>query len=226
VKILSDYNINPLKSMGGVVKEQTLNEILSNDGAPHYNWVEQLRLATDFITPDNTLICVADSWLHDQVTKVTPIGLTQSFGYQESLPSALQPEIGSRRKRAMVGSSGGGNISISKMLVHGNSPIHILSKYGKTFGIDRNYWTEKEWGAAVGLNLDKLRTPQGIIVLEGDPAGRSFSCHMFEQCLCQGISRAYQAGSFLVVDNFSFIYEQIVPIWENDDVLGSHIDSY
>lgn len=129
--------------MGGVVKEQTLNEILSNDGAPHYNWVEQLRLATDFITPDNTLICVADSWLHDQVTKVTPIGLTQSFGYQESLPSALQAEIGSRRKRAMVGSSGGGNISISKMLVHGNSPIHILSKYGKTFGIDRNYWTEK-----------------------------------------------------------------------------------
>lgn len=222
----SSYDISPIKSMGGLVKEQTLNEILSNDGAPHYNWVEQLRLAVDLITPDNTLICMADHWLADQVTTVTPIGLTQSFSYTESLPVTLAPEIGSRRKRAMVGSSAGGGINISKMVVQGNSPIYILSKYGRTLGIDKNYWSEKEWGAAIGLNLDKLRTPMGIIAIEGDPAGRSYSALMFEQCLLQGQSRGYQAGSFLVVDNFNLIYEQIVPIWENENVLGSHIDSY
>lgn len=223
---MADYNIDPLKSMGGVVKEQELNEILSNSGAPHYNWIEQLRLATDLITPDNTLVCVTDHWLADEVTKVTPIGLTQSFSYSESLPSTLAPEIGSRRKRSIVGSSAGGSINISKLVVRGNSPIHILAKYGRTFGINRNYWTEKEWGAAIGLNLDKLRTPMGIVVLEGDPAGRSYSCHMFEQCLVQGQSRGYQAGSFLVVDNFSCIYEHIVPIWEDETVLDSHVESY
>lgn len=222
----SDYSYSPIKAMGGVVQEQSLNEILSNEGAPHYNWIEQLRLAVDFITPDNTLICIADHWLADQVTTVTPLGLTQSFNYNETLPVALAREIGSRRARSMVGSSMGGSINISKMLVRGNSPIHLLSKYGSTLGIDKNYWTEKEWGAAVGLNLDKLRTPMGIVVVEGDPAGRTFSCHMFEQCLCQGISRGYQAGNFLVVDNFNLIYEQIVPIWEDDSILNSHVTGY
>lgn len=223
---MADYNISPIKSMGGVVKEQSLNELLSSTGAPHYNWVEQLRLAVDLMTPDNTLICMADHWLHDKVTKVTPIGLTQSFSFSEGLNASLVGEIGSRRKRATVGSSQGGSISISKMVVNGNSPINILSKYGRTFNIDKNYWTEKEWGAAVGLNLDKLRTPMGIVVIEGDPAGRTYSCYMFEQCLCMGVSRGYQAGSFLVVDNFNLLYEQLVPMWENEDNVGQHVDSY
>lgn len=219
-------NIDTIKTMGGLEKEKTLTQLISETGAPHYKWVEQLRLATDFITPDNTLICVADSWMADQVTKVTPIGLTQSFSYSEQLNGTLAPEIGSRRKRAMLGSSNGGSISISKMVVNGNSPIHILSTYGKTFGIDSNYWTEKEWGAAVGLNLDKLRTPQGIIVIEGDPAGRKYSCFMFEQCLCLGLSRGYQAGQYLVVDNFNLLYEQIVPLWENADAINNHTSEY
>lgn len=214
------------KSMGSLVEEMGLNEALSAEGAPHYKWVEQLRLATDLITPDNTLICVADHYLVDQVTKVTPIGLTQSFSYSESLPAQLVPEIGSRRKRAMVGSSVGGNIQISKMVVQGNSPLAVLSKYGQTFGINPNYWTEKEWGAAIGLNLDKLRTPMGIVVIEGDPVGRKYSAMMFEQCLCQGQSRAYQAGSFLVADNFGLIYEQVVPLWENGDAKDGHITDY
>lgn len=218
--------IDTVKTMGGVEASQPLAEIMSKDGAPHYKWVEQLRLATDLITPDNTLICIADSWMADSVTKVTPIGLTQSFSFSEQLAGTLAPEIGSRRKRAMVGSSQGGSIQISKMVVNGNSPINILAKYGKDLGIDKNYWTEKEWGAAVGLNLDKLRTPQGIVVIEGDPAGRKYSCYMFEQCLCLGVSRGYQAGSFLVVDNFNLIYEMMVPLWENQDVLDSHIEDY
>ena len=222
---MADNSINPTESMGGIVKEQNLTSLYSTEGAPHYNWVEQLRLATDLITPDNTLICVADAWTVDKVTKVTPIGLTQSFSYSESMPGTLQPEIGSRRKRAMVGSSAGGGINISKMVVQGNSPLHVLSKYGKTFKINRNHWTEKEWGAAIGLNMDKLRTPMGIIVLEGDPVGRNYSCFMFEQCLCLGQSRGYQAGSFLVVDNFNLIYEQMVPIWENTDVIDKKLDT-
>ena len=223
---MADYNINPIKSMGGVVKELELNELLGQDGAPHYNWVEQLRLATDLITPDNTLICMADHWLKDHVTTVTPIGLTQSFQFNESLPGTLQAEIGSRRKRAMIGSSAGGSVNISKMLVQGNSPIHVLSKYGKTLGIDKNYWTEKEWTAAIGLNLDKLRTPMGIIVIEGDPAGRSYSCYMLEQCICLGQSRGYQAGSFLVVDNFNLQFEQMVPLWEREASKNLGVDAY
>lgn len=219
-------DIDTLKTMGGIEGTTTIAELTSTDGAPHYKWVEQLRLATDLITPDATLICVADSWMADSVSKVTPIGLTQSFSFSEQLNGTLAPEIGSRRKRAMVGSSAGGSISISKMVVNGNSPINILSKYGKNLNIDDGYWTEKEWGAAIGLNLDKLRTPQGIVVIEGDPAGRKYSCYMFEQCLCLGLSRGYQAGSFLVVDNFNLIYEQMVPLWENQDVLDSHIKEY
>lgn len=221
------FDINDTKkTMGDVVSETSLNEALSTEGAPHYKWVEQLRLATDLITPDNSLICVADHWLADQVKHVTPIGLTQSFNYSEQLPAQLVPEIGSRRKRAMVGSSAGGGINISKMVVQGNSPLAILSKYGQTFGINPNYWTEKEWGAAVGLNLDKLRTPIGLVVIEGDPVGRKYSAMMFEQCLCNGQSRGYQAGSFLVVDNFNLIYEMVVPLWENEDAKNGHITDY
>ena len=223
---MASYDIDPVKSMGGTVKEMELTELISTDGAPHYAWVEQLRLATDLITPDNTLICMADHWLADSVTKVTPIGLTQSFNYSESLPGTLAPEIGSRRKRAMIGSSAGGSISISKMVVQGSDPVAGLSKYGKEFDIDKNYWTEKEWCAAVGLNLDKLRTPMGIVILEGDPAGRKYSCYMFEQCIMQGVSRGYQAGSFLVVDNLQLMYEQRVPLWENNDLINKIKSGY
>lgn len=223
---MADYNIDPVKSMGGVVKEQELNELLSYDGAPHYNWVEQLRLATDFITPDNTLICVADHWLADHVTKVTPLGMTQNISVNEGLPGALQAEIGSRRKRAMIGSSAGGSIGIAKMLIQGNSALATMSKYGKTLGIDKNYWSEKEWAASLGLNLDKLRTPIGIIIINGDPIGRSYSCHMYEQCIPQGLSVAYSAGNYVVVENLQLQFEQVVPLWENEDALNSRIESF
>ena len=223
---MAEYNINPVKSMGGVVKEQNLNELLSYDSAPHYNWVEQLRLATDFITPDNTLICVADHWLAEKVTKVTPLGMTQNVNVSESLPSTLQGEIGSRRKRAMIGSSAGGSIGIARMLVQGNNVLSTMSKYGKTLGIDKNYWTEKEWAAAVGLNLDKLRTPVGIVIIDGDPIGRSYSCTMYEQCVPQGVSKGYGAGQFMVVENLQLMFEQAVPLWENEDTLNSRIESF
>lgn len=212
------YDTKPLKAMGGIVPEQSLNELLSADRTPHYNWVERLRLATDFVTPDNTLICIADHWLHDKVTNVTPIGLTQSFQLGESLQGNLAGEIGSRRKRAIIGSSNGGSISLQKLVVQGKSPINILSNYGDTLNIDSNYWSEKNWVASTGLNLDKIRTPMGIIVVEGDPAGRTYSAFMCEQCILQQQSRAYQAGSFAVYDSIILAYEQLVPLWDTTNV--------
>lgn len=207
------YSITPIASLGGVVGTKSLTEVVSTENTPHTTWVERLRLATDFITPDNTLICVADHYLHEDVQNVTPIGITQSFGHSESLPSMLAPEIGSRRKRAIVGSSQGGSINIAKMLCMGESPLKVLAKNGKAMGINSDFWTEKEWLAAIGLNHDSLRTPLGIVVVEGAPDGRNYSAYMFEQCLIQGQSRGYQAGQHLVVDNFNLIYEQIVPLW-------------
>lgn len=211
-----EYNITPITALGGVSGPRTVSEIVAGENSPHSNWVERLRLATDFITPDNTLICVADKWLHEDVSTVTPIGISQDFGSSEALAAMLAPEIGSRRKRAIVGSSQGGSINISKMVCMGYSPLNVLTKQGKPMGINAAHWTEKEWMALIGLNHDKLRTPIGIVVVEGAPDGRNYSAYMFEQCLIQGQSRGYQAGQHLVVDNFQLIYEQIVPIWSVD----------
>lgn len=221
------YSISPITAMGGVSGKRSLTELVSSENAIHSTWVERLRLATDFITSDNTLICVADHWLHENVENVTPIGITQSFSYNEALAATLAPEIGSRRKRAMVGSSQGGTISIAKMLCMGDSPMKVIAQAGSAMGINADHWTEKEWLALVGLNHDKLRTPQGIVVIEGAPDGRNYSAYMFEQCLLQGQSRGHQAGQHLVVDNFNMIFEQVVPIWsdttEEDVDYGSTI---
>lgn len=207
------YSITPLDAMGGVLGEKTLGELVSGDNSPHSNWVERLRLATDFITADNTLICVADHFLHENVTTFRPIGITQSFGYSESIPAMLAPEIGSRRKRGVMGSSQGGGINISKMVCMGESPMKTLTKNGETSGIDSSFWAEKDWLAMIGLNHDTVRTPIGLVVVEGAPDGRSYSAYMFEQCLLNGQSRAYQAGQHLVVENLSLVFEQIVPLW-------------
>ena len=207
------YSITPLEALGGVFGEKTLGELVSDSNTPHSTWVERLRLATDFITADNTLICIADHFLHENVTTFRPLGITQSFNASEGLAAMLAPEIGSKRKRAIVGSSQGGGIQISKMLCMGESPLATLTKNNGTSGINPNFWAEKEWTAMVGLNHDKLRTPLGIVVVEGAPDGRSYSAYMYEQCLLNGQSRAYQAGQHLVVDNLSLIYEQQVPLW-------------
>jgi hypothetical protein len=207
------YSITPITALGGVLGTKTITELVAGENTPHTTWVERLRLATDFITPDNSLICVADKWLHEDVVNVTPIGIAQSFGYSEALAAMLAPEIGSRRKRAIVGSSQGGSVNISKMVCMGVSPLAILAQNGSAMGINPDHWTEKEWTAMIGLNNDRLRTPIGLVVIEGAPDGRNYSAYMFEQCLMQGQSRGFQAGQHLVVDNFQLIYEQIVPLW-------------
>lgn len=207
------YSITPLDAMGGVVGSKTIAQLVTGTNTPQTQWVERLRLATDFITPDNTLICVADSPFRETVVNVTPIGLTQSFQFSESLPGMLAPEIGSRRKRPIVGNSQGGSLSISKMLCVGNSPLALLVAANPTMGLNADFWSEKAWEALIGLNHDKFRTAIGLVVIEGAPDGRSYSAYMFEQALIQGQSRGYQAGQHLTVDNLNLIYEQIVPLW-------------
>lgn len=207
------YSITPISAMGGVISSKTLSELVSGTNTPHTTWVERLRLATDFITADNTLICVADHFLNENVTTFRPLGITQSFNWGENLPTMLAPEIGSRRKRAIVGTSQGGGISISKMVCMGNSPVNQLTQYGEKSGINGDFWSEKDWVAMVGLNYDKVRTPIGLVIVEGAPDGRSYSAYMFEQCLLNGQSRGYQAGQHLVVDNLNLVFEQVVPLW-------------
>ena len=207
------FNISSYDALGGIRGAQTLSSVLSAERSPHMKWVERLRTAVDFITPDNSLFCVADSPFSNQTQNVTPIGLAQSFSWSESLPSMLVGEIGSRRKRAVVGSSQGGGLQMSKMVVMGESPLKALTVGGSALGINGNYWTEQEWLAMIGLNNDRLRSALGFIVVEAAPDGRNYSAFMFEQCLVQGQSRMYQAGQHLVVDNFSMIYEMVVPLW-------------
>lgn len=211
------FNIAPFTAMGGTRGAQTLASIISADRSPQMKWVERLRTAIDFIAPDNTLFCVADNSFSHRVSTLTPIGLAQSFSWGETLPSMLVGEIGSRRKRAVVGSSQGGGVQFSKMVVIGESPLQMMTKGGVPLGINPNYWTEQEWLGLVGLNHDQLRTPLGIVAVEATPDGRNYIAYMFEQCLIQNQSRMYQAGQHLVVDNFSAIYEMVVPLWSIAD---------
>lgn len=221
---MATINITPYSSMGGTRNEQALTELAAQQRSPHFKWVEKLRTSLDFVTADNTLICVADHPFSDFVDKVTPIGLTQAFDANESLPSALVPEVGSRRKRAMVGSSAGGSIGISKMVTAGMSPERTMFKYGETLGIDssKKFWSEAEWLALSGLNHDLFRNPIGLVVVEATPDGRNYRIRMFEQCLMQGSSSGYQAGNHVVVNSMQFIYEQEVPLWNSEETsLGS-----
>lgn len=207
------YNISPLTAMGGVQAAATIAELVSGERSPHMNWIERLRTAVDFITPDNSLICVANAPFKEDIVTVRPIGMTETFNYHESLPVMMAPEIGSRRKRAVVGSSQGGSINIAKMVCFGESPLDVLVGAAEALGINADFWAEKDWLALMGLNHDKLRSPLGLVVVDATPDGRSYGAYMFEQCVLQNKSRAYQAGDHLVVDNFQLIYEQIVPIW-------------
>jgi hypothetical protein len=129
----------------------------------------------------------------------------------------MAPEIGSRRKRPIIGSSQGGSISISKMVCMGLSPLNLITEAGKALGINGDFWAEKDWMALIGLNHDKLRTPIGIAVVDAAPDGRNYSAFMFEQCVVQNKSRGYQAGDHLLVDNFQLVFEQLVPLWSVTD---------
>lgn len=214
-----------ITSFGGVRTSQSLAQTISEQRSPQYKWMQRLRTALDFITAENSLICIADSSFIDSVQNVRPLGIAQNFSFSENIASALVPEIGSRRKRAIVGNSQGGSINISQMVAMGESPLQTMVKNGMTTGLDSGYWSEQEWMGLIGLDHDKLKTPIGIVVVDSTPDGRNFVSYMFEQCLVQGQSRGYQAGQHLVVDNFNLIFEHIVPIHSFEkDATGGAVD--
>ena len=217
------YTISPFTALGGVQGAKTLAEIVSESRSPHMHWVERLRTAIDFITPDNSLICIANKAFKEDITSLQPLGMAQMFQYHENLPSMLVPEVGSRRKRAVIGSSQGGSIQISKMVCLGESPLKILTAGASMLGIDANFWSEKDWLGLIGLNHDALRTPIGLVVVDATPDGRNYSAYLFEQTVMQNKSRGYQSGDHLVVDNFALAFEQVVPLWSID---GSEVVDY
>lgn len=218
------YTISPLDALGGIEEPRTLNEIISSERVPHSKWVERLRTAIDFITPDTTLVCVTDVPFHEDLTsaKLTPIGLTQSVGVNEGAGVAYAGEIGSRRKRGMVGSSVGGSISISRMLCVGKNALATIAST-KTTETHPASWTEREWAALTGMNHDRLRYPVGIVLIEAGPDGKPYAASMYEQCLIQGTSKGYQAGQSVVVENINLIFEQVVPLWDIKSG-GSEVD--
>ena len=204
----------PTESMGGVVSKATLADLTTKERLYQMNWVERLRTSVDFINPANSLVCIADAPFYDSVQNLYPLGMTQSFSWGENLNAGLAPEIGSRRRRAVIGSSTGGGIQISKMLCYGYSPAAVLTANNKPMGIsNENVWVEAEWPALIGMNHDKFRTPIGIVVVEATSDGKSFSAYMFEQAITNGQSRGYQAGQALVVYNFNLIYEYVRPLF-------------
>lgn len=212
---MSTYSIAPYTALGGTVGNQQLVDVYNTVRSPHTAWVERLRLATDFISADNSLICVADNPFHEYTTNVAPLGLCQSFNASESLPSAFAPEIGSRRKRAIIGSSQGGGIQISKVTVIGASPLKSLTQYNSALGLDPTgkFWSEDAILGLCGLNHDLFRTPIGLIVVDTAPDGRNYRCRMYEQCVIQGQADGYQAGQAVMIDNINLQYEQVVPVW-------------
>ena len=175
---MTTYSIT---SFGGVRTEQSLTATISEQRSPQYKWMQRLRTALDFVTADNSLICIADSAFIDSVQNVRPLGIAQNFSWNENISSALVPEIGSRRKRAIVGNSQGGSIQISNMVVMGESMLETMVKNGLNTNIYPTYWGEQEWMGLVGLDHDKLKTPIGIVVVDSTPDGRNYVSYMFEQ---------------------------------------------
>ena len=214
-----------ITSFGGVNTTQTLTNAITVQRSPHYNWMQRLRTALDFITAENTLICIADAPFVDSVRNVRPLGIAQNFSFSENIQSALIPEIGSRRKRAIIGNSQGGSMQISQMVAMGESPLKTLTANGLKTDIDPTYWSETDWTGLIGLDHDTLKTPIGIVIVDATPDGRNYVSYMFEQCVMQGQSRGYQAGQHLVVDNFNLIFEHIVPLHSFEkDATGGAVD--
>ena len=198
---------------GGAFGATTLSDFYAQEISPHTKWVQQVRLATDFINGGNSVVCLANSPYHEYTTQVYPFGILQNFSYNESIPTGFVKEIGSRRGRAAVGSSSGGSLNLSRALIATSSTLRTLTVGGVTTGVNPAAWQEQDWISLCGLNHDMVRNPIGIIVAEKTPDGKLQTVKMFEQCLIQGQGSGYQAGNHLVMENISLIYEQMVPMY-------------
>lgn len=112
---------------------QPSNRILTADtlakGDYRNNFVEVATNPNDFATPDASLLLSTVPFLPAGDTFVDiplyPVGLTQSFQWNEGVNGRMVPEVGSARKTQTVGTAAG-NGSISKLIVHGASLVHSL----------------------------------------------------------------------------------------------------
>lgn len=92
-------------------------------------FVESATSPNDFATGDSSLILSTTPFLTagDTFTDIPlyPVGLTQSFAWNEGLNGQFLSEIGSSRKTNTAGTASGSG-SISKILYHGNSLVASL----------------------------------------------------------------------------------------------------
>lgn len=112
---------------------QPSNRIVTTEQLNKADWRNQfLEVATcadDFASGETSLILATVPFLPagDNFVDIPlyPVGLAQSFGYNEGLVGQMVPEIGSARKINTAGTSMGSG-SISKLVVHGNSLVGSL----------------------------------------------------------------------------------------------------
>lgn len=112
---------------------QPSSRIVNTEQLEKADWrnqfVEVATSADDFASGDTSLILATVPFLPqgDNFVDIPlyPVGLAQSFAYNEGLIGQMVPELGSARKINTAGSSmGSGNIS--KLIVHGNSLVASL----------------------------------------------------------------------------------------------------
>ena len=107
---------------------QPTNNILTPaqlDGTDYRKqYVEMISDATDFATADTSLILATVPFLPvgDSFADIPlyPVGVCQSFSYNEGLPGQFIPEIGSSRKIGASGTSMGSG-TVARLALHGNS---------------------------------------------------------------------------------------------------------
>jgi hypothetical protein len=112
---------------------QPSNRIVSSEQLSKADWRNQfLEVATsadDFASGECSLVLATVPFLPagDNFVDIPlyPVGLAQSFAYNEGLAGQMVPEIGSSRKINTAGTAMGSG-SISKLIIHGNSLVGSL----------------------------------------------------------------------------------------------------
>lgn len=112
---------------------QPTNRVLTPtavDSSDYRNqYVEVVTDATDYATADSSLVLSTLPFLaignSFSDIPLFPVGICQSFQYNEGLAGQFMPEIGSSRKLGASGTSTGSGM-ISRLSVHGNSLVAAL----------------------------------------------------------------------------------------------------
>lgn len=107
---------------------QPSNRIVNTEQLDKADWrnqfVEVATSADDFASGETSLVLSTVPFLPNGSTftdiPLYPVGLAQSFAYNEGLVGQMVPEIGSARKINTAGTAMGSG-SISKLIVHGSS---------------------------------------------------------------------------------------------------------